>query len=383
MNYDRSLNSLWKRIIELFHNDQDTPSKFKRQLTDPELMSSILNSTHDGISVHDKEFNIVLANATMEKLFPNMLPLEGKKCYNAFFGLNEPCSDCQCKKALQTGEGQAVRAMITTPSIGPVWLETHAYPTFDRANNVTGVIIYHHNATEYKRLESSRDRTELYMDLMSHDIKNMTQIALGNLEIIQGEPQAPDVKRMLSASIDVLNDISNLVHTVSTLKAVESEKLMLEPTDISRTIAHAVGRYTNVPGKSVLIDYKPVASSMTMADSLITDAFTNLIDNSIRHTPGDQVRITIAQSTVKLEGKSYHRITIEDNGPGIPDEYKRRIFERSITIDSKERGKGLGLYLVKTLIDRYDGRVWAEDRVPGDPDKGSRFVVLLPKVERV
>ena len=383
MSSDRSLNSLWKRVSGLFHKDHDTSRQFKKPLTDPGLMNDILNDIQEGISVHDKEFNIILANATMEKLFPDMLPLEGKKCHIAYFGLNEPCPDCQCKKALQTGKQQVTRAMITTPAIGPMWLETHAYPTFDTAKNVSGVIIHHHNIAQYKQLEAIRDQTELYMDLMGHDIKNMSQIALGNLEMIRSDLQAPDLKDRVSASIDMLNDISSLVRTISTLKAVESEKPMLEPTDIDRTIIHTVKRYSNAPGKLVQIEYQSAPGAMVMADSLITDIFTNLIDNSIKHTPSDQVRITIAQSTMKIDGKIHRRIIIEDNGPGITDEHKQRIFERSTTIGGKEQGKGLGLYLVKTLIDRYNGQIWAEDRVPGEPDKGSRFVVLLPAVETV
>ena len=96
--------------------------------------------------------------------------------------------------------------------------------------------------------------------------------------------------------------------------------------------------------------------------------------------------VVIVDISVKLEecqdnGKNYYKVSIEDNGPGIPDDMKDKIFNRLQRGETKARGMGLGLYLVKSLVDSYNGKVWVEDRVTGDHTKGSRFVVLLPAME--
>jgi signal transduction histidine kinase len=78
-------------------------------------------------------------------------------------------------------------------------------------------------------------------------------------------------------------------------------------------------------------------------------------------------------------GRRYYRVMVEDNGPGIPDDSKERIFNRMHL--GSARGMGLGLYLVKSLVDSYGGKVWAEDRIMGDHTQGARFVVMLPSVE--
>jgi len=72
---------------------------------------------------------------------------------------------------------------------------------------------------------------------------------------------------------------------------------------------------------------------------------------------------------------------VEDNGPGIPDILKARIFNRFERGDTKAHGKGLGLYIVRSLIEDYHGRVWVEDRVPGDHAKGARFVIMIPAID--
>jgi signal transduction histidine kinase len=71
-------------------------------------------------------------------------------------------------------------------------------------------------------------------------------------------------------------------------------------------------------------------------------------------------------------------VTVEDNGPGIPDGFKGRVFNRMLKGNDKSKGMGLGLYLVKSLVESYRGHVWVEDRVPGDHSKGAKFVAMMP-----
>lgn len=108
----------------------------------------------------------------------------------------------------------------------------------------------------------------------------------------------------------------------------------------------------------------PVKSS-DMLDSV----FRNLISNAIEHNDKEIPRVSISteysDSTVLVK--------IVDNGPGIPDDCKETIFERGEK-GLESSGTGLGLYLVKTLIDSHNGKVWVEDN---EPD-GAVFVVQLP-----
>jgi signal transduction histidine kinase len=79
-------------------------------------------------------------------------------------------------------------------------------------------------------------------------------------------------------------------------------------------------------------------------------------------------------------GREHYKVAIEDDGPGIPHKLKMRLFQRKQRGKTKTTGSGLGLYLVKKLVEDINGRVWVEDRIPGDPSKGTKFVVLLPAV---
>lgn len=105
-----------------------------------------------------------------------------------------------------------------------------------------------------------------------------------------------------------------------------------------------------------------------LADDLLESVFRNLLNNSIVHNDRELAEVTVSVSA----DENVVRVLVADNGPGIPDDQKERIFDEGEKgLDSE--GTGLGLYLVRTLVDRYGGAVWIEDNEP----EGSRFVVEL------
>ncbi|GAJ02278.1 unnamed protein product, partial [marine sediment metagenome] len=70
-----------------------------------------------------------------------------------------------------------------------------------------------------------------------------------------------------------------------------------------------------------------------------------------------------------------------DNGVGIEDFRKKSVFDRGYKSDKNVSGMGLGLSLVKTIIDSYHGDIWVEDNVEGDFTKGSNFILIIPEIE--
>ena len=116
-----------------------------------------------------------------------------------------------------------------------------------------------------------------------------------------------------------------------------------------------------------------------VANELIRDVFTNLISNAIKHSyPDRRLEIGIRTETSYRDGKDLFDMTVEDNGPGIPDDLKDRLFTPVPAGKDKGERTGLGLYLVKTLVEDMHGSVSVENRVKDDYRKGARFVVLLP-----
>ncbi len=74
------------------------------------------------------------------------------------------------------------------------------------------------------------------------------------------------------------------------------------------------------------------------------------------------------------------RVELKDYGEGIPEDIKMKIFERLFRARSKKKaqGTGLGLYIVKTIIETFNGKIWVEDRVKNDHTQGAKFIIELP-----
>ncbi len=228
------------------------------------------------------------------------------------------------------------------------------------------------------RAEEEKNRAELYMDIMGHDINNLNQVAMANLEVLKDSRELPeDLKSMAGHALAAVEGSAGIIENVRKIQRLSSEELPTERIDLDELVNEAIREASKPPDKKVYIRYTGVTGMRVNAASLLKEAFSNIINNAIKYS-GPDVRIDIEQKEKSVDGKKYYEVAISDNGPGIPDELKAKLFRRFQRGVTKAHGKGLGLYITKMLVERFGGSVWVEDRVPGDHTKGSKFVVLLP-----
>jgi signal transduction histidine kinase len=129
---------------------------------------------------------------------------------------------------------------------------------------------------------------------------------------------------------------------------------------------------------------------------LINRVLVNLVDNALKHSPHNgAVAVEIIREKENGEHKRTDtnvipaaavgapcptvRCTVLDMGPGIPGEYRQRVFERFAQLDGRRRGKGLGLAFCKLAVQAHGGRIWVEDNPKG---QGSAFCFTLPVAPR-
>jgi signal transduction histidine kinase len=232
-----------------------------------------------------------------------------------------------------------------------------------------------------ERIKAEKDRSEFYLDLISHDINNMNHTGMGYLELamdnLKGRIDARDMA-LIEKAYEALKNSSVLIDNVRRIQKVQTSLLVPEELDIGRLLAEVKEKYARYPGRDITINYAP-ASCIIRACGLFKEVLFNIMENAIKHSdPSKPLTISMALSRVKENGKDYCQASIEDNGPGIPDEMKEAIFTRFHRGPTWARGRGLGLHIVKMLVEEYGGKVRVEDRVPGDYTKGARFVILLP-----
>lgn len=235
--------------------------------------------------------------------------------------------------------------------------------------------------------QESKKRAEMYLDLMSHDISNINQIALGFLEIAlekfeKGDLQEKENRFIIERPVEALRSSSKLIGNVKKLQYAKKGGLKSRLFDLNAVLEEVISEYAIIPGRDVKIEYTPEIGFFILANELIKDVFSNIVGNAVKHSPADKpLMIKIRIFRVTEQGHNYNVVMVEDNGPGIPDTKKGLLFDRYSSAPDKRQKGGLGLELVNTLVSDFKGMVWIEDRIAGDHSQGSRFIVKLPAAE--
>jgi len=240
------------------------------------------------------------------------------------------------------------------------------------------------NARLFEMEIAARGEVETLNDLMTHDINNFIQGVLGYLDMIGNDESASEMNRKYAQrAIEQIEGTKRLIENVRKLAWIKTgfpEKM--SPYDLGKVIGesltYVLGTY---PKKNVNFSSTiDTDQFFVMGDEMIPELFINLISNSVKFTPSQEVPIELGIKTQVEVGKEFWRIEVVDHGRGIPEDKKQFVFERFGKQDYTPYGFGLGLSICRNLARKYGGRIWVEDRVPEDYRKGSKFVILLPKL---
>lgn len=258
-------------------------------------------------------------------------------------------------------------------------------PLRDASAGVIGAVVVGQDLTNrlqvQRELVGSKERAEMFVDLLTHDVSNLNAAAMGYLQLLQSVESLGDKERSWTAgSLQALEECSRLIESIRGLQDIESGREALAIIDLDRVLRGVIGDHVPHPSREIDVRLSSRGSHCVLASPLVKELFSNLLDNSIKHSEG-ALTVWINVRSMYETGREYQRVEIEDDGPGIQDRMKENVFSRTWRGRTKGVGKGLGLFLVRRLAESLEGQVWVEDRVPGRPDMGARFVVLLPAAD--
>ncbi|WGI17750.1 PAS domain-containing sensor histidine kinase [Methanonatronarchaeum sp. AMET-Sl] len=230
---------------------------------------------------------------------------------------------------------------------------------------ITGVVI---DITERKE---SQEREELLDSLLRHDIRNKIQVIQGYLDLLSEQELPKKADKYIDKSRNNIEESIDIIKKASKLREAKNEELMEIDID---SIVKEVVKQTQPMAEEKEIEIKidtELKGEEALAGQLINQVFTNIIENAIQHSNATKIHIKREITRDKLI------YSIEDNGKGIPKEKHDKVFKRAYTTD-KNRGTGLGLFLVKTILSIYGSEIKLDKSKHG----GAKFDVILQRAKQ-
>jgi two-component system sensor histidine kinase ChvG len=235
-------------------------------------------------------------------------------------------------------------------------------------------------------LSARMDAIEAFAADVSHEIKNpLTSIrsALETLPLVKTEAQREKLTALLQQDVRRLDRLITDISNASRLDA-ELNRDRPRTIDLTTLLSDIVSVYEagRKPGDARVTFTPPTGDHALIVgrDGPLGQVFRNLIDNARSFSPPNgEVRLTLLRDDI--DERAIH-VRVEDDGPGIPTENLETVFERFYT--SRPRGtafganSGLGLSIVRQIVEAHGGAVKAENRPGDDGPAGARFEVALP-----
>jgi signal transduction histidine kinase len=234
-------------------------------------------------------------------------------------------------------------------------------------------------------LRKSFNRSKFYKDLFTHDVNNIFSIINSSANLIASYYKSPNKLINIEEYPEIIQEQiirgSKLVDNVRKLFELEEIKHPSQKLEVLRMLTQAI----NYVKKSYLDNTIDIQIDIMdeecfiLGNELLVDIFENILINTIRYNVNSIVEIFIKISKEYKDNHEFIKMEFIDNGIGISDEKKKIIFEQNNRKYKGSKGMGIGLSLVKKIIDSYSGHIYVENRVQEDYSKGSNFILLIPR----
>ncbi|MBI5888116.1 MAG: sensor histidine kinase N-terminal domain-containing protein [Deltaproteobacteria bacterium] len=228
------------------------------------------------------------------------------------------------------------------------------------------------------KLEGSFLRQRQFLSDASHELRTPTTIIKSFCDVTLGRDRAgeeyKEAIKKIGETVNRMCDIINRILVVSRFdsKTVELKPVRVDIKDVMKDVLRLMESAAN--NKGVQIDLQGPNLSIRGDREGLTEVFTNIIENAVKYNrQNGNVDITIGEDA----GTAV--ISVADTGIGIPDDELEKIFDRFYRVDASRGqtvGSGLGLSIVRTIVEAHGGRI----EVKSEQGKGSLFQVFLPKM---
>ncbi len=327
----------------------------------------------EAITVHDPDYNILRCNRAFRAMFPGA-DLASVKCYHLVHGSEQPPETCPMQRTLVSGRSECCE--MFEPHLNQ-YISVRTDPIHDAEGNLAGIVHAVSDISERKEIERMKSD---FVATVSHELRTPLTSLRGFVELMLKREYPPEKRReFLEVILRESQRLTDLVNDVLDLQRIESgqQVFRFEPVSLAEVVQHTADVFAGVgEAHPIAVEIPPDVPLVFADPELVHQVISNLVSNALKYSPAGRVVCIGARAE-----PGQVLVWVRDEGIGIPPDALSKIFSRFYRVhDTATRnigGSGLGLALVKEIVEAHGGKVWAESRL----HQGSTFYFTLKVAE--
>jgi PAS domain S-box-containing protein len=265
------------------------------------------------------------------------------------------------------------------------FLERNEAPVLSADDELLGWLIVLRDVTEQE--ERNEWRTSVTR-MIVHDLRNPVATLISDLDLMENAVESGDVEKMRGHvqqarrgchdMLDMIDSLMDMTRLEAGQMILDEEAIRLPP--LAEKVLERLQPLAQKKEIALSLEVDPQLPAVWADADMMRRVFVNLLDNAMKFTPsGGSVGVTLSKEVAFPQHEAGARCTVTDTGPGIPQAYRERIFERFTRVNvggGQVRGTGLGLAFCRLAVEAHGGNIWVQD----GPEGGSRFTFTVPGV---
>ncbi len=331
---------------------------------------STFDCMSEAITVQDSSFHILRSNRAFREMFPQA-EIPGALCHRLVHGTEMPPEHCPMARSL--AQGQSATCEFFEPHLHR-WVSARTDLVRDAEGRIERIVHSLSDISERKEMERMKND---FVSCVSHELRTPLSSLRGFAELMLQREYPPEKQRhFLEIIYRESRRLGDLVNDVLDLQRIESGRAVLQfgPVFLPELVKETAELFAAPGERHRIFEEVPPGLPPVLADpEAVRQILRNLVSNALKYSPeGGEVRIGVREQA----GQAL--IWVSDQGMGIPPELLPHVFSKFYrapdSVARKIGGTGLGLAVVKGLVEAHHGAVWVEST----PGKGSTFSFTLP-----
>ncbi|MCH9647073.1 MAG: PAS domain-containing sensor histidine kinase [Deltaproteobacteria bacterium] len=235
------------------------------------------------------------------------------------------------------------------------------------------------NITQRKKVDGLKND---FIAMVSHELRTPLTSIFASLQLLEGGAGGPlpeEAQELVGIADRNSKRLAQLVEDILDVERIESGRLTfhVQPLELMPLVEHVLASSAALAQQNDIrfeVDDRIGSRQVKVDGDRLTQALSNLVSNAIKFSPrGEMVELVVHSVAEQVS------VEIRDRGPGVPEDFQEKIFQKFVQVDSpmtrSAEGTGLGLSITRTILARFGAQVRYRDREGG----GSNFVVTIPE----